>query len=66
MTRSANNEDRFGGAYMVQDRNHMGEIRQAPEKAGHGRARRAEQSPGNGHRQSTGKRSAARPGSHRH
>jgi hypothetical protein len=36
-------ENRFGGEYMIQDRNHMSEITPATDKANRGDARQAEQ-----------------------
>ena len=48
MAEERNKESRLGGQYMVQDRNHMGEIAQAPDKANRGRVRQSEQSQSGG------------------
>jgi hypothetical protein len=44
MAEVRNNESRFGGEYMIQDRDHMSEINQATNEADRGGARQSEQS----------------------
>jgi hypothetical protein len=44
------NDSRFGGQYMVQDRDHMSEINQAPDKAKRG-VRQSEQAQDGGGQQ---------------
>ncbi len=51
------NESRFGGQYMVQDRDHMSEIRQTTDKANRG-VRQSEQSQSGGGQQGNGDQSA--------
>ena len=58
MTQVGNNEDRFGGPYMIQDRDHMSEIDQPKEKANKGDVRQVEQSQTNGRQQGGGDNSA--------
>jgi hypothetical protein len=43
MSQVGNNQDRFGGQYMVQDRNHLSEISPATDKAPRG-VRQSDQS----------------------
>ena len=44
MAQVSNSEDRFGGEYMIQDRDHMSEIDQATDKANRGGVRQSDQS----------------------
>ena len=44
MAQVGNNENRFGGEFMIQDRDHMSEIDQSKENAGRGKVRQSEQS----------------------
>ena len=44
MAQVGNTQDRFGGEFMIQDRDHMSDINQVTEKASRGSARQAEQS----------------------
>jgi hypothetical protein len=58
MAQVGNSEDRFGGEYMVQDRDHMGETSQVTDKANRGRAKQADQSQQQGRQQVNGNRYA--------
>ncbi len=44
MAEDRNDQSRFGGQYMVQDRDHMSEISDAPDKSNRGVVRQPEQS----------------------
>ena len=57
MAEDRNSESRFGGQYMVQDRDHMSEIPQATDKATRGGTRQSEQSQA-GARQQGGEQNA--------
>jgi len=59
MAQAGNNEDRFGGEYMIQDRDHMSEIDPVTSKAKTGNARQVDQSQANGGQQSGGSRTSA-------
>jgi hypothetical protein len=58
MAQVGNSQDRFGGEYMIQDRDHMSETNQVTDNANRGSARQAEQSQKNGRRQVNGDRNA--------
>lgn len=58
MAQVGNNEDRFGGEYMIQDSDHMSEISQGKDKANRGDVRQAEQSQSGGRQQGSGDQSA--------
>ncbi len=51
MAQVRNNQSRFGGQYMIQDRDHMSEIDQATDKANRGGVRQSEQSQSEGRQQ---------------
>jgi len=51
MAEVRNNENRFGGEYMIQDRDHMSEISQTTDKANRGGVRQSEQSHAEGRQQ---------------
>jgi hypothetical protein len=51
MSKVENNEDRFGGQYMIQDRDHMSENDQAKDKPNRGGVRQSEQSQSGGRQQ---------------
>jgi len=53
------NENRFGGQYMVQDRDHMGEIPQVADKVNRGGVRQPEQSQAEGRQHGSGEHSAS-------
>ena len=59
MSQVGNNEDRFGGEYMIQDRDHMSEIGQDTDKATRGGVRQSEQSQTGGRQQGSGDNSAS-------
>ena len=44
MAQVGNTEDRFGGEFMIQDRDHMSEVRQTSVKGHRGGNRQSEQS----------------------
>ena len=54
------NEDRFGGEFMIQDRDHMSGINPATGKAKTGNARQVDQSQADGGQQSGGDRDTSR------
>ena len=60
MTEVRNNESRFGGQYMIQDRDHMSEIPQTSDKAGRSGVRQSEQSQSDARQQGSGDDSASR------
>jgi hypothetical protein len=60
MSQAGNSENRFGGQYMIQDRDHMSEISQTTDEAKHGDVRQSEQSQQYGRQQGAGDRSASR------
>ena len=60
MSQVGNNQDRFGGQYMVQDRNHMSEINQVTDKTNRGGVRQAEQSQSDGRQQGGNQSAGAR------
>jgi hypothetical protein len=59
MAEDRNEQGRFGGQYMVQDRDHMSDIAQVPDKANRDRVRQSDQSQTGG-RQQGSDRSASR------
>lgn len=64
MAEVSKNEGRFGGQYMIQDRDHMSDIGQSADKASRGGARQSEQSQ-SGSRQQGGDQNAAQQGERR-
>lgn len=60
MAEDRNEQSRFGGQYMVQDRDHMSEVPQATDKANRGGVRQSEQSQGDARQQGGDDRSAGR------
>jgi len=60
MTQVGNNENRFGGQYMIQDHDHMAEINQSSDKAKRGDVRQTEQSQSNGRQQGAGDQRSSR------
>ena len=59
------NEDRFGGEFMVQDRDHMGDVSPATGKAKTGNARQVDQSQADGGQQSGGPQGGQQGGERR-
>lgn len=51
MAEVRNDVSRFGGEYMIQDRDHMSEITPATDKATRGKVRQSEQSQSEGRQQ---------------
>lgn len=60
MAEDRNSEARFGGQYMVQDRDHMSDISQVPDKATRGSVRQADQSQAGARQQGGDDNSAGR------
>jgi hypothetical protein len=60
MSQVGNNEDRFGGEYMIQDRDHMSEIGKESGKANRRPARQVEQSHSENRQQGDGNDAASR------
>jgi hypothetical protein len=51
MAEDRNDQSRFGGEYMIQDRDHMSEISQVADKANRGGVRQVEQAQTDGRQQ---------------
>jgi hypothetical protein len=60
MAEDRNNEGRFGGPYMVQDRDHMSEISPVTDKANRGGVGQSEQSQAGGRQQGSDDHSPGR------
>ena len=54
MAQVGNNENRFGGPYMIQDRDHASAVTQATEQPSDGEVRQSEQSQSEGRQQGGG------------
>jgi hypothetical protein len=60
MSQVGTNQDRFGGEYMIQDRDHMSEIGQSTDHAKRRGARQVEQSHSNDRQQGDGNDNASK------
>jgi hypothetical protein len=60
MAEVRNDESRFGGQYMIQDRDHMSDIAQTSDKANRSGVRQSEQSQSESRQQGAGDDSAGR------
>jgi hypothetical protein len=59
MAQAGNNQDRFGGQYMIQDRDHMSEISEVTETAQRGQTRQPQQSQSGDRQQGDGSDNAS-------
>ena len=65
MAEVRNDVSRFGGEYMIQDRDHMSDIAQTSDRAGRSGARQSEQSQSEARQQGSGDASANPQGGQR-
>jgi len=59
MAQVGNNENRFGGEFMIQDSDHMSEIDQSADSANRGNVRQVEQSQTGARQQGSGDQNAS-------